>query len=144
MNYTQNDIHRITETQRAFFRTGATLDIHWRIDQLKKLKTAVIVHEEEIKRALNEDLGRSPAEAYLCDIGPIILEINETIRGLKKWAKPEKHFSGLLCFPSTVTTVYKMPYGVSLIISPFNFPMLLTLGVLTASIAGGNTGGDQG
>ncbi len=139
MRYTQNEIHEITERQRAFFRTGATLDVNWRIAQLKKLKTAVIVHEEEIKRALNEDLGRSPVEAYLCDIGPIILEINETIRGLKKWARPEKHFSGLLCFPSTVTTVYKMPYGVSLLISPFNFPMLLTLGVLAASIAGGNT-----
>ena len=139
MSYTQNEIHTITERQRNFFRTGATLDIDWRILQLKKLKMAVLVHEEEIKHALNEDLGRSPTEAYLCDIGPIVLEINETIRGLKKWARPEKHFSGLLCFPSVMTTVYKMPYGVSLIISPFNFPMLLTLGVLTASIAGGNT-----
>ena len=139
MSYTQNEIHKITERQRSFFRTGATLDVDWRILQLKKLKMAVLVHEEEIKHALNEDLGRSPTEAYLCDIGPIVLEINETIRGLKKWARPEKHFSGLLCFPSVMTTVYKMPYGVSLIISPFNFPMLLTLGVLTASIAGGNT-----
>ena len=73
------------------------------------------------------------------DIGPVIVEINEIVKGLKKWAKPEKHFSGLMCFPSTSTTVYKMPYGVSLIISPFNFPVVLTLGVLAASICGGNT-----
>ncbi len=137
--YTEADIHKIVEKQRAFFRTGTTLDVKWRREQLKKLKRAVIEHEKEFEAALREDLGRSTVEAYLCDVGPIIVEINETLRGLKKWAKPERHFSGLMCFPSITTTVYKMPYGVSLIISPFNFPMLLTLGVLTASIAGGNT-----
>lgn len=139
MQYTEAEIHGIVNNQRAFFRSGKTLDVKWRLAQLKKLKNAVIAHEREFEAALHEDLGRSTVEAYLCDIGPIIVEINETIRGLKKWAKPERHCSGLMCFPSTVTTVYKMPYGVSLIISPFNFPMLLTLGVLTASIAGGNT-----
>jgi len=125
--------------QRRFFRSGVTLDVKWRLQQLKKLKAAVVAHEEELEKALYEDLGRSKTEAYLCDIGPVIVEINETIRGLKKWARPEKHYSGLMCFPSTSTTVHKLPYGVSLIISPFNFPILLTLGVLTASIAGGNT-----
>ncbi|MBQ6431587.1 MAG: aldehyde dehydrogenase family protein [Oscillospiraceae bacterium] len=137
--YTETEIKTIVERQRAFFRSGKTLDVKWRIEQLKTLKKAVIAHEAEFEAALREDLGRSTVEAYLCDVGPIIVEINETLRGLKKWARPERHFSGLMCFPSTVTTVYKMPYGVSLIISPFNFPMLLTLGVLTASIAGGNT-----
>ena len=139
MQYTEAEVHEIVKKQRAFFRTGKTLDVKWRLGQLKKLKDAIIAHEKEFEAALHEDLGRSTVEAYLCDIGPIIVEINETIRGLRKWARPERHFSGLMCFPSTVTTVYKMPYGVSLIISPFNFPMLLTLGVLTASIAGGNT-----
>lgn len=137
--YTESEIRGIVEKQRSFFRTGKTLDVSFRLSQLKKLKAAVLAHEEEFEAALNTDLGRSKVEAYLCDIGPIIVEINETIKGLKKWAKPEKHFSGLMCFPSTSTTVYKMPYGVSLIISPFNFPILLTLGVLLASIAGGNT-----
>ena len=139
MQYTEAEVHEIVKKQRAYFRSGKTLDVKWRIEQLKKLKNAVITHEKEFEAALHEDLSRSTVEAYLCDIGPIIVEINETIRGLRKWARPERHFSGLMCFPSTVTTVYKMPYGVSLIISPFNFPMLLTLGVLTASIAGGNT-----
>lgn len=67
------------------------------------------------------------------------MEINETRRGLKRWAKPETVFSGLHCFPSVITKVYKLPYGVSLIISPFNFPVLLSLGVLVPCIAGGNT-----
>jgi len=139
MSYTQEKIGEIVANQRKFFRTGKTLNVNWRLQQLKKLKAAVIAHEEELEKALYKDLGRSKIEAYLCDIGPVIVEINETIRGLKKWARPERHYSGLLCFPSTCTTVYKLPYGVTLIISPFNFPVLLTLGVLTASIAGGNT-----
>lgn len=136
---TKSDIHSIVERQKDFFRSGQTLPISWRVRQLKKLKAAVIAHEKEFERALAEDLGRSAVEAYLCDVGPIIVEINETIRGLRRWARPECHFSGLMCFPSVTTKVYKMPYGVTLIISPFNFPMLLTIGVLTASIAGGNT-----
>ncbi|MBQ9648087.1 MAG: aldehyde dehydrogenase family protein [Oscillospiraceae bacterium] len=137
--WTKDSIHGIAERQRAYFRSGRTLDVEWRIEQLRKLKTSVLVHEKELTDALAADLGRSEAEAYFCDIGSLIVEINETIRGLKKWAKPETHFSGLVCFPSVVTKVYKLPYGVSLIISPFNFPILLSLGVLVASIAGGNT-----
>ena len=133
------DIKTIVERQRAFFRMGETLDVKWRIKQLKRLREAVKAHAEEMEQALAEDLGRSAVEAYVCDVLPIVFEIDETIRGLRRWARPECHYSGLACFPSVVTKVYKMPYGVTLIISPFNFPMLLTLGVLAASIAGGNT-----
>ncbi len=78
-------------------------------------------------------------EGYLCDVGVIVTEINEILHDLRRWARPETHFSGLACFPSTVTKVYKMPFGVSLIISPFNYPFLLSLGVLAAAMAGGNT-----
>ena len=67
------------------------------------------------------------------------MEINENIKNVKKWAKKEVHYSGLLAFPSTKTYVYKMPYGVSAIVSPFNFPIFLSLGVLAASIGAGNT-----
>lgn len=137
MTYTPEKIREIINNQRVFFKSGKTLDVKWRIEQLKKLKAAVLAYEEELEDALYKDLGRSKVEAYLCDIGPVIAEINETIRHLKKWARPERHFSGLMCFPSIFTRVYKLPYGVTLIISPFNFPILLTLGVLTASIAGG-------
>ncbi len=139
MAYTQETVHALVEKQRAFFRTGATLDVNFRIEQLKKLKEAVLDHRELLENALYEDLNKSPIEAYLCDLGPVIVEVNEILKGLRRWARPEHHFSGLMCFPSTGTTVCKMPYGVSLIISPFNFPILLTLGVLAASISGGNT-----
>ena len=139
MPYTVSDIQRIVDAQRAFFRTGQTLDIKWRLARLKQLRNAVIAHEKEFEDALEKDLGRSAVEAYLCDIGPVIVEINEILRGLRRWARPERHFSGLMCFPSLTTKVYKMPYGVTLVISPFNFPVLLTLGVVAASICGGNT-----
>lgn len=139
MVYSEEDIRNVVLAQRAFFRTGQTLDVKWRIAQLKRLRRAVLAWEREFELALAEDLGRSAVEAYLCDILPTVTEIDETIQGLRRWARPECHYSGLMCFPSLVTKVYKMPYGVTLIISPFNFPILLTLGVLTASLAGGNT-----
>ena len=132
-------IRQIVEAQRNFFRTGTTLPVKWRITQLKRLKAAVLAHEKEFVDALAEDLGRSYVEAYLCDVGPIVVEINEMIRDLRRWSRPERHFSGLMCFPSLVTKVYKMPYGVSLVISPFNFPILLTIGVVAAAMCGGNT-----
>ena len=139
MSYTKEQIHDIVLEQRKYFRTGETLDINWRKQQLIKLRTAVFSNQTLLQEALFEDLGKSPVEAYLCDVGPVIVEINEILKGLRKWARPERHFSGMMCFPSSRTTVYKMPYGVSLIISPFNFPILLTLGVLAASLSGGNT-----
>jgi aldehyde dehydrogenase (NAD+) len=135
----ESQIRDIVATQRKFFRTGETLPIKWRIKQLKRLKEAVLAHQDELIGALCEDLGRSEMEAYLCDIGPIITEVNEMITGLRRWSRPEIHFSGLMCWPSIFTKVYKMPYGVTLVISPFNFPILLTIGVVAAAMCGGNT-----
>ena len=137
--YTEKDIKDIVDRQRAFFRSGATLPLDFRIKQLKALRSAVTDNEDAIKKALREDLGRDGFEAYLCDIGPVIMEINETLRGLRSWARPELHLAGPACFPALFSRVYKMPYGVTLIISPFNFPFMLSFGVLLAAIAAGNT-----
>ena len=139
MAYTKEQIHEIVLKQREFFASGKTLDIKFRKEQLKKLRKAIIDNQDQIIDALHIDLGRCEVESYFCDVGDVIMEINEYLKGVKKWSKPERHFSGLACFPSMTTKVYKMPYGVSLIISPFNFPVLLSIGVLAASIAGGNT-----
>ena len=137
--WTKELIHELVNRQKKYFRTNETLDIDWRIHQLKRLRTAIRLYEDEITAALVSDLGRSETEAYLADIGSVIMEINETIKGLKAWARPELHLSGPACFPSIFTKVYKMPYGTALIISPFNFPVMLSLGPLAACIAGGNT-----
>jgi len=138
-DYKREEIHSLVEAQRKFFKTGKTLSLEFRIEQLKKLRDMLSKNEAAMEAALHEDLGRDYLEGFFCDIGSVVMEINETIKGLRKWARPETHFSGLTCFPSVITKVYKMPYGVSLIISPFNFPYMLSLGVLAASIAGGNT-----
>ena len=139
MHMDRQTVREAVERQRAFFRGGQTLPVDWRLRQLKKLREAIRKNEGRIIGALREDLGRSEAEAYFCDVGDVLAELNETIRGLRRWARPELHLSGLTCFPSLFTRVYKMPYGVTLIISPFNFPFMLSLGVLAASLAGGNT-----
>ena len=139
MSWTKTEIHDLLIRQKAFFQTGKTLSIPFRMEMLRKLRQAVIAHEQELTEALEKDLGRHPAEGYFCDVGTIVLEINEILHGLRCWARPEMHFSGLVCFPSLITRVYKLPYGQTLIISPFNFPFLLSLGPLAASISGGNT-----
>ena len=136
---TREDVSKIVAAQHEFFKTGATYDVNWRIEQLRKLYDAISRHESDICQALHEDLGRSYAEGYLCDVLPTLAEISENIKHLKSWARTEKHFSGLLAFPSVTTEVNFLPYGTTLIIAPFNFPYMLSLGVLNAAISGGNT-----
>ena len=132
-------IHDLLEQQRNYFLSGQTLDLSFRLRQLERLEHAVRKYESRLIAALHQDLGRHEMEGYFCDVGSLLMEIRETRRGLRRWARPEVHFSSLACFPSLITRVYRMPYGVTLIISPFNFPILLSLGVLAAAIAGGNT-----
>ena len=120
--WTADQIQSLLERQKAFFRSNVTLDVNWRLTQLKNLKKAVTQFQPKIEAALAADLGRSPTEAYFSDIGSSLVEINEAIHGLKRWAKPETHFSGIMCFPSIITKVYKMPFGNTLIISPYNYP----------------------
>ncbi|MBQ6454170.1 MAG: hypothetical protein IJJ14_07420, partial [Coriobacteriales bacterium] len=89
MPWTEAQIADVLARQRSFFRSGKTLDVTWRKEQLRKLKAAVIEHEDKLIEALAADLGRSQAEVFFCDIGALILEINETLRGLSRWARPE-------------------------------------------------------
>jgi len=139
MSLTRQEIGALVKKQRDYFGKGETLKAEFRIAQLKKLKAGLQSWAPRFEEALGQDLGRTPLEGYLCDVGPLLMEINETIRGLRRWARPETHLSGLMNFPSVLTRVYPMPYGVTLIISPFNFPVMLTVGPLISAIAGGNT-----
>ena len=95
MNNTQ--VTKIVEAQRAFFQTGKTLDIKFRKDQLKRLREYIKRYESELEAAMKKDLCKSEVEGFLCDVGPSIMEITETIKGLSKWSRSETHFSGLLC-----------------------------------------------
>ena len=66
----------LLEAQRAYFRTGATLPVSFRVEMLKKLRAAVAAHEADIARALKEDLGKSASESYLCEVGMVLSELS--------------------------------------------------------------------
>lgn len=139
MVWNEEKIHELVIKQRDYFNLGETLSIDFRVKMLRRLESGIKKYENQLIEALEKDLARNKVEAFLTDVGDVYMEINETISHIRKWAKPETHFSGLLCFPSITTKVYKMPYGVSLIISPFNFPIYLSFAPLVQAISGGNT-----
>lgn len=122
---------------RKFYSSGATRDIPFRIEQLRKLKHAIKTHENEILEALHRDLHKSPFEAFASEVGILYPEIDHTIKNLKRWARPERVRTSLIHFPSR-STVYHEPYGVVLIISPWNYPFQLTMVPLIGAIAAGN------
>ncbi len=131
-------ITALVNEQRAYFKTGATLDIKFRIDNLKKLKEAIRKYEGEIAKALFEDLGKSDYESYMCETGMALSEISYLIKHAKKLSKENRVKTPMAQFSSKSYTK-PCPYGSTLIMSPWNYPFLLTIDPLTAAIAAGNT-----
>ncbi len=127
----------IFERQRIFFESGRTLDISFRLDALRKLRQSIIDHEDRINDALKADLGKPLPETYTSETGFTLLELNHAIKHLKKWARPRKVRGSLATFPSK-SYIYSEPFGVALIIGPWNFPLQLTLLPLVGAIAAGN------
>lgn len=136
-NMEYKEIVKIVNEQKEYFNNGKTLDIEFRLAELKRLKSAIIGNEQEILNALKQDLYKPLIESYTSEIGLIIREINTAIKNLKKWAKPEKIKSTFLTFPSK-NYIMAEPFGVSLIISPWNYPFQLSLVPLVGAIAAGN------
>lgn len=132
------EISSIIEKQRQFFLSGATLDVKFRIAALKKLKEAVKSHEKELATALKIDLGKSEMESYMCEIGLTLSEITYMLKHVKKFSKEKRVKTPLAQFASRS---YKKPspYGNVLIMSPWNYPVLLTLEPLCDALAAGNT-----
>ncbi len=122
---------------RSFFATGKTKDINFRIDQLKKLREAIRNHRVEIEEALRKDLGKSPQEAFLTEIQLLLDDIRFHIKHLEKWARPKRVSSGLTLFPSDCRIIHE-PYGVVLVIAPWNYPFQLLMEPLVGAIAAGN------
>lgn len=123
--------------QKKYFYTNETKDIDFRIRMLYRLREIIKKNEEEILDALNKDLSKSNFEGYLTEIAMVYIEINIAIKKLKKWAKPKKVKPTLLYFPST-SYIYNDPYGVVLVIGPFNYPFQLLISPLIGAIAAGN------
>ncbi|MGG6293826.1 aldehyde dehydrogenase [Leptolyngbya sp. AN02str] len=130
------DIEAMLKGQRAYFATGATRDVAFRLEQLKRLRQAVSQHQTDLVEAVQQDLRRPTFEAYTFEIG-VLMEIDYAIKHLKQWAKPKRVFTSLLQFPSTAKIISE-PLGVALIIGPWNYPVQLMLSPLIGAIAAGN------
>jgi aldehyde dehydrogenase (NAD+) len=123
--------------QREFFHTGKTKDIAHRMQSLTKLDQVIRSHEVEIMAALKKDLNKSDFEAYMSEIGILLEEIRFALKNLKKWSKPQKVKSALAQVGSK-SYIYPEPYGVVLIIAPWNYPVQLSFAPLIGAIAAGN------
>lgn len=132
------NIDQILESQRKYFASGATLPVKFRIEMLKKLYDTVKKYEAEIGEALTEDLGKSDFEGFMCEVGLTLTEISYMIRHTRRFAKEHTVYTPLAQFASRS---YKKPspYGNTLIMSPWNYPFLLTIDPLADAIAAGNT-----
>ena len=128
----------LVESQRTFFNTNQTRDVNFRILQLKKLYRAIKDNEDLITAALQKDLAKSAYESYVTEIGLVLHEISYVIRHLKRWVRPKKCRGDLHLFPARFS-ICSEPLGVSLIMSTWNYPVLLSLGPIVSSIAAGNT-----
>ena len=135
---TSQEIQALLDSQRTYYKSGATLPVNFRIAQLKKLYETVKKYQEEINAALCSDLGKSHYEGFMCESGLVLTEISYMIRHVRKFVKKKGVRTPLAQFPSRS---YKqpVPYGNVLIMSPWNYPFLLTLEPLANAIAAGNT-----
>lgn len=131
-------IESILESQRAYFQSGATFSVDFRIKMLKKLYQTVKKYETEIEEALTKDLGKSEFEGFMCEVGLVLTEIGGMIRHTRSYAKEKTVWTPLAQFASR-SYQKPSPYGNTLIMSPWNYPFLLTMDPLADAIAAGNT-----
>lgn len=127
----------LIQRQRKFFAGGETQSLAFRTEMLKTLRQAIHDHEAEIFRALEQDLKKSRVDAYSSEIGACLTEIRHTLKHLKRWMKPQRVRSAWL-FPLSRACIMSEPLGLSLILSPWNYPFRLAIAPLIASMAAGN------
>lgn len=135
---TEKEIIHIIEDQRRFFATRKTFDVDYRISLLKRLRENVIRYQDDISMALKQDVGKSAYESYMCEVGLVLSDIRLTLKNIRKWTSAKRVRTHIGNFPS-VSRVVPEPYGTVLIMSPWNYPFLLSLQPLVGAIAAGNT-----
>lgn len=134
----QQQISALVSEQRAFFASGKTLCVCRRKEALKKLYAAIVSREKELTDALQKDLGKSDFESYMCEIGLVLDEISYMLKHIERFAQEKRVRTPLAQFASR-SYVKPSPYGVVLIMSPWNYPFLLTIDPLVDALAAGNT-----
>lgn len=135
---TETEIRQIVENQRTYFYTGATLPLSHRIEAQKKIQSYILTHEAEIGKAIRKDLGKSDFESYMCETGLVLSEITYMLKHIRSFAKEKNVLTPLAQFHSR-SFKKPSPYGVALIMSPWNYPFLLTIDPLIDALAAGNT-----
>ena len=128
---------QVKAEQEMFLRSGITLDVNFRIKQLKRLKEAIKAHDVLIYDALKKDLNKPVFESYVTELGSVYSEIDYMIKHVKDWAKPKRVPTSLAHFYSK-SHIYQEPYGRVLIIAPWNFPIQLSFVPLVGAMAAGN------
>lgn len=130
-------IQEMIQRQRAFFRTGKTIPLPYRRIALQRLGRAIRAYEKEIYAALRTDLNKTDTESYMCEIGMTLSELSYQLKHMEGWAKKQRKVSPLAQFSAESFTI-KEPYGVVLIMSPWNYPFMLTMEPLIGALAAGN------
>ncbi len=131
------DIKDIVNNQRTYFYTNETKDIKVRIKTLKKIRQWIKDNEAEILGALKADLNKGEVESYMCEVGLTLSELNYQLRHIKHWSKKHYTWTPLAQFYGT-SFEYAEPYGVTLIMSPWNYPFMLSMEPAIGAIAAGN------
>lgn len=130
-------LQECVKRQRDYFKSGVTLDVTFRKKQLRILEEAIRSREESIMDALEKDLAKPRFESYSSEIGILYPEIREAHRKAASWARPRRVSTSIIHFFST-SVIYHEPYGLALIISPWNYPFQLAMAPLVGAIAAGN------
>lgn len=134
----KTEIKKLVERQRTYFYTGATLDTETRREALLKLKRCILRYEDRINDALKRDLGKSASESYMCETGMVLSEISYMLKHIRQFSREKTVWTPLAQFHSR-SYRKPSPYGVVLIMSPWNYPFLLTMEPLVDALAAGNT-----
>jgi aldehyde dehydrogenase (NAD+) len=130
-------IAKIIEKQRQFFLSGKTRSIEFRIEQLKKLKTIIATNETLLYEAMDKDLKRSKLDSYLAELMPIYSDLDKAIDNLHFWSRPQRASTPLTIWPGQSKIIFD-PYGIALIISPWNYPIQLSILPLIGAVSAGN------
>lgn len=131
------DVSQSVAGLRRYYNSGKTRPVSFRIDQLRKLKSMIRSHENEIIHALYNDLRKPPFESYASEIGIMYVEIDHAIRHVRSWSRSKRVATPIIHFLSS-SKIYQEPYGVVLIMGPWNYPFHLLIAPLVGAIAAGN------
>lgn len=134
---TGKELKNIIKNQRNFFNTNATKSVEYRLQMLQRLKKIINANEEKILSALYNDLSKSKSEAYMSEVAMVYAELDEALRKVREWSRPQRARGTIGTFPAK-NYVFSEPYGIVLIMSPWNYPFNLAIAPLIAAISAGN------